>query len=293
MNSKKSPFAKKSLGQNFLIDKAAIARIAESIPEETPLLLEIGPGRGALSVELWKRAKVFCVLEKDDRFAEQIGATLFVHGSRNHHVFHADALEFEWDRLWRDTNQPPETPLTVAANLPYNVATEILFRLLSMHERIPRMTLMFQKEVAERIAARKGTKAYGGISVLAQNVYEVRVQQILKPGAFRPSPKVDSAVLEFVRRPSPQVSLANRRDKESFSLLVKAAFAHRRKTLENSLSLESGKLPWKSQGKAAVQAFLRESGIEGSRRAETLSVEEYGKLFERLRSELTLKSDGT
>lgn len=277
---RKSPFAKKSLGQNFLVDKSAIARIAESIPADTELLLEIGPGRGALSAELWKRAKTFAVLEKDDQFAEQIGATLFVHGSRRHHVFHADALDFDWEGLWRDAKLPPSTPLTVAANLPYNVATEILFRLLEIHGRVTRMTLMFQKEVALRIAAASGKKEYGGISVLAQNLYDVRLQQVLKPGAFRPSPKVDSAVLEFVRRPKPQVDLPDERSREAFSRLVKAAFGHRRKTLENSLGLESGKLPWQRlRGKAAIQGLLREAGIDGMRRAETLSVTEFGELF--------------
>lgn len=280
MSERKNPFAKKSLGQNFLVDKSAIQKIVDSVPEKTDLLLEIGPGRGAISSEIWKKAKTFCVLEKDDVFAKEIGETLFVHGSRNHHVFHTDALEFEWERLWTDTKLDKNTPLTVAANLPYNVATEILFRLLAMHTRIPRMTLMFQKEVALRIAAKPSTKAYGGISVLAQNIYDIQVQQILKPGAFRPSPKVDSAVLEFKRRERPQVEFKNESEKESFSKLVKAAFTHRRKTLENSLALEWGKLPWKKfQGKAALQSLLREANIDGMRRAETLTVLEFGALL--------------
>jgi 16S rRNA (adenine1518-N6/adenine1519-N6)-dimethyltransferase len=280
MSERKNPFAKKSLGQNFLVDKAAIAKIVESIPEKTPLLLEIGPGRGAISSDLWKRAEVFCVLEKDDVFAEQIAETLFVHGSRNHHVFHADALEFDWEKLWSEPKLDPKTQLSVAANLPYNVATEILFRLLDRCERIPRMTLMFQKEVALRIAAKPSTKAYGGITVLAQNLYEIQVQQILKPGAFRPSPKIDSAVLEFVRRAKPQVELKDEKARRAFSLLVKAAFGHRRKTLENSLTLEWGKLPWKQfQGKAALQSLLSQANIDGMRRAETLTVAEFGALF--------------
>ena len=140
---RRSQFAKKSLGQNFLVDVVAIAKIAGSIPMATPLLLEIGPGRGALSVELFPRAEKFCVLEKDDLFAKNIGETIFVHGSRAHTVFHADALAFDWERIWTESGSAAEVPLSVCANLPYNVATEIFFRLLKLRARIPLMVLMF------------------------------------------------------------------------------------------------------------------------------------------------------
>jgi 16S rRNA (adenine1518-N6/adenine1519-N6)-dimethyltransferase len=276
-------FAKKSLGQNFLVDAGAIAKIVNAIPEDTELLLEIGPGRGALSTELFRRARKFCVLEKDDLFAEKIEGTLFIHGSRQHHVFHADALEFDWERIWTETESPPSTPLVVAANLPYNVATEILFHLLARRHRIPLMVLMFQKEVGVRIAARSGSRDYGILSVAAQNGYDVRVQQVLKPGAFRPSPKVDSAVLEFRRREAPLVSFPDYAEERRFLDLVRIAFAHRRKTLENSLSMELHRLPWlKVAGKAALQERLRLADIEGGRRPETLSPEDYGRLYRAL-----------
>lgn len=278
-------FAKKSLGQNFLVDKAAITKIASGVPEGTPLLLEIGPGRGALSTELFPKAEKFCVLEKDDIFAKEIAETLFVHGSRNHFVFHADALEFEWERIWTESGSAPDTQLSVCANLPYNVATEILFRLLKMRERIPLMVLMFQKEVAERIVAREGSRDSGVLSVAAQVFYEVKLQQILKPGAFRPSPKVDSAVLEIRRREKPLIELASQEEFERFLNLVRAAFAHRRKTLENSLGMEVGKLGWvKTQSKAGVQEILKEIGIDGIRRAETLTIAEFGKLYLAMKS---------
>lgn len=277
-------FAKKSLGQNFLVDKAAITRIAESVPEGTPLLLEIGPGRGALSTELIPRAEKICVLEKDDIFAKEISETLFVHGSRNHTVFHADALEFDWERLWTESGSAPSTQLTVCANLPYNVATEIFFRLLAMRDRIPRMVLMFQKEVAERISAIPGSRDTGVISVAAQNFYEVKIQQILKPGAFRPSPKVDSAVVEFQRRAQPVVQLGSPEEFKPFLDLARAAFAHRRKTLENSLSMEMGKLAWsKVQSKVDVHSTLEKIGIDGKRRAENLTIEEFGQLYQAFR----------
>jgi 16S rRNA (adenine1518-N6/adenine1519-N6)-dimethyltransferase len=284
MSERKPVFAKKSLGQNFLVDQSAIAKIVGSIADKTPLLLEIGPGRGALSTELFRRAERFCVLEKDDIFAENIGGTLFIHGSRNHHVFHTDALEFDWNRLWVETGAPAETPLTICANLPYNVATEILFRLLGLGDRVDRMVLMFQKEVGVRIAAPAGTRDCGVISVAVQNLFAVKIQQILKPGAFRPSPKVDSAVLEFTRLEKPRVALEGAEEQKQFVQLVRASFAHRRKTLENSLSLESGQLAWiREPSKAGLKAALESVGVEGGRRAETISIEEFGRIFRAMR----------
>lgn len=280
----KPPFAKKSLGQNFLVDQGAIAKIAGAIPHGTPLLLEIGPGRGALSTELFPRTEKFCVLEKDDVFAKEISETIFVHGSRNHFVFHADALEFDWERVWNESDSAPGTPLAVCANLPYNVATEIFFRLLGLRERIPLMVLMFQKEVAERIAAKEGTRNSGVLSVAAQVFYDVKIQQTLKPGAFRPSPKVDSAVIEFRRREKPLIEFAVREEFEEFLNLVRACFAHRRKTLENSLSMETGKLGWVMEpSKVSLQKKLAELGIDGIRRAETLTIAEFGKLYQGLK----------
>lgn len=281
-SARKPVFAKKSLGQNFLVDTNAIQKIVAAVPEEIDLLLEIGPGRGALSTQLFPKTKTFCVLEKDDLFAENIGGTLFIHGSRNHHVFHADALEFDWNRIWQETKLPENTELTVVANLPYNVATEILFRLFANAHRIPRMVLMFQKEVGVRIAAPPGTRNCGVISAAAQNIYSVKVQQILKPGAFRPSPKVDSVVLEFDRLQQPVVPMAPG-ELPKFTSLVKAAFAHRRKTLENSLGYEMGKLGWvNNPNKEFVKKALAAAGIDGSRRAENLTLQDFGNLFRQL-----------
>lgn len=267
-------FAKKSLGQNFLVDKNAISKIVESIPQPCAALLEIGPGRGALTTELFPKAEKFFVLEKDDLFAEKIPGTLFIHGSRNHEVFHADALEFDFQRIFSELGSNPS--LMVASNLPYNVATEILFRLLDFYEQIPYMVLMFQKEVGQRIAASAGHKNYGGISVLVQNFYEVKIQQILKPGAFRPSPKVDSIVLEFHRRAKPQLSFSSLDEYRLFRSVVKAAFAHRRKTILNSFTFESHLL---GLTKEKASLALEQASIDGKRRAETLTVADFGNLY--------------
>lgn len=277
--NRKAPFAKKSLGQNFLVDKSAIEKIITAVGHSLPLLLEIGPGRGALSTSLFPLADKFCLLEKDDLFAKEIGETLFVHGSRKHSIFHEDALDFDWNRLWTESESNPTTPLTVVANLPYNVATEILFRLIDQSYRIPRMILMFQKEVGQRIAAPHGNRSFGVISVMVQNYYDVKIQQILKPGAFRPSPKVDSAVLEFTLRPTPLVPLKET-EKRAFRSLVQSGFAHRRKTIENSLLLEKIRLALPpEEAKARIQRGLLGAKIDPKDRAERLSVSDWGNLF--------------
>jgi len=277
--NRKAPFAKKSLGQNFLVDKSAIEKIIQSVGTSSPLLLEIGPGRGALSTSLFSLADKFCLLEKDDLFAKEIGETLFVHGSRKHFIFHEDALEFDWDRLWKESDSKTDTPLTVVANLPYNVATEILFRLVDQCYRVPRMVLMFQKEVGQRIAAPHGSRSFGVISVMVQNYYEVKIQQILKPGAFRPSPKVDSAVLEFSLRSKPMVPLEET-EKRAFRSLVQSGFAHRRKTIENSLLLEKIRLALApEEAKTRIQKALENAKIDPKSRAERLSLSDWGNLF--------------
>ena len=271
MNQSPGRFAKKSLGQNFLSDQTVIQKISDAIPEETPLLLEIGPGRGALTFKIFERAKKFCVIEKDDTLVESIRRELSGLG-KGDFVWHGDALEFPYGEIWERTKSSVDTPLTIAGNLPYNVATEILLRLLPLAERIERMVLMFQKEVGERLGADSNTKAYGSLSILAQNWYDVKKLMIVKPGAFKPAPKVDSIVLTFVRRPKPQIDLSDRERFLRFEKLIRSAFAYRRKTVENSLKIAQSHRDWKK--------VLAEAGIEGKRRAETISIAEFKTLLE-------------
>lgn len=269
--------AKKSLGQNFLVDVNAIQKIIDLIPN-CPLLLEIGPGRGALSGALADRTKQYCALEKDDELSSSLKASLS-QSHPNYKLWNKDALEFDWEKIWQETQLPASTPLTVAANLPYNVATEIFFHLLPLQDRIPLMVLMFQKEVGLRFAAPPGGADYGIISVFAQNFYEVKSAFILKPGSFRPAPKIDSSVVVFKRLAQPRVILSPE-EWPQFQSLVKAAFQHRRKTLENSLALwrllPKGMQPITKNNLGKV---LESARIDGSRRAQTLSVEEFGQLF--------------
>ncbi len=257
--------AKKSLGQNFLRDPLYLAKIAEAAqvgPEDR--VLEIGPGLGHLTGVLVKRASKVLALELDERLIpllqEEFGKV------QNIEILHADALEYAYGSLpgrWK-----------VVANLPYYISTPIIQKLIAHREKFVSLTLMLQKEVAVRIASPPGSKDYGYLSVLVQLYAEPRIEFVVPPDAFTPQPEVDSAVITLVIRKHPAVSLA---DEKFFMRVVKAAFSQRRKTLRNSLKqLEvSGE---------KMKLVLSKTGIDLGRRAETLSVEEFGRLADFLGS---------
>ena len=251
--------AKKSLGQNFLQDPHYLGRIVDAsrISHEDQVL-EIGPGLGHLTRRLADRSARLLALELDDRLVPVLKQEFRENG--NVEIVLADALEYAYDALpgrWK-----------VVANLPYYISTPIIQKLLASRARFSSLTLMLQKEVAERIAAQPGGKEYGYLSVLVQLYSEPRIEFLVPPGAFRPKPGVDSAVITLDVRDSPAVSLRN----EAFFIrLVKAAFSQRRKTLRNALK----QLDVPADVTAAT---LERTGIDLARRAETLSVEEFGRL---------------
>ncbi len=251
--------AKKSLGQNFLKDPYYLEKIADKAGIiSSDLVLEIGPGLGHLTRVLATRAGKLLALELDERlipllrkeFAEQ----------RNVEIIHADALEYPYAALhgkWK-----------VVANLPYYISTPIIQKLLIHRDRFDTLTLMLQKEVADRIASPPGGKEYGYLSVLVQLYAEPSIEFTVPAGAFTPKPEVDSSVITLALRDSPAVSP---RDEGSFLRVVKAAFSQRRKTLRNSLKqLEASR--------EKMDAVLDKTGIDLGRRAETLSVEEFARL---------------
>lgn len=266
--------AKRSLGQNFLSSKEAIEKIAEEVPLSTELLLEIGPGKGALTKALLSRAKKFFVLEKDTVLAKKLKHSLGE--KKGLWIEEGDALTFDYDRIFTETNSPSSS-LLVLSNLPYNVATEILFRLLEYRDKISKMVLMFQREVAERIKASPGSRKCGAISVFCQNFFTTKLLLHLKPEDFDPRPKVNSSVLVFEKREKPILELSGE-EHEKFSAFVQMGFSHRRKTLENVLKLRIHSLgdfhAIKEPG-----LILREAGIDPSRRAESLSIADWGELF--------------
>jgi 16S rRNA (adenine1518-N6/adenine1519-N6)-dimethyltransferase len=251
--------AKKSLGQNFLRDPHYLNKIADAAQVgRDDQVLEIGPGLGHLTTVLTQRAQKVFAIEVDDRLIPYLQNEFSA--CQNFELLHADALEYDYGSLtgrWK-----------VVANLPYYISTPIIQRLIVQREKFISLTLMLQKEVAERIASPPGGKEYGYLSVLVQFYTVPRMAFKVPPGAFTPRPEVDSLVITLTLRDRPAVVV---RDEAFFFRVIKAAFSQRRKTLRNSL---------KQLGiaKEKMDAVLNNTGIDLGRRAETLTVEEFGTL---------------
>lgn len=264
-----SGFAKKSLGQNFLVDEDAIARIASFVPQHAENVLEIGPGRGAITFKICDQIKKLTIVEKDTELAAELQKEFAEYSHVD--VIEKDALDFDFSELGKN--------LFVVANLPYNVSTEILFRLIDISENIDTMILMFQKEVALRLAASSGKRAYGIPSIITQNFFDVSIEFTLSPMSFRPIPQVDSTVVRLTRKVDPVISLT----KETlpvFRKFIQASFNHRRKTFVNGLSLEAGRLPLTGFSKKALQDKLVALGYTEQARPEQISIPHFGVLFE-------------
>ena len=212
---------KKSLGQHFLKDNSIVDRILAALSSEKPdRLLEVGPGGGALTEALLKLPEIdFKAVEIDSEKVNYLTAKFpAIHGK----LIHADFLSI---------NEPFDQPFTVIGNFPYNISTQILFKLLDWKDNVPVIIGMFQQEVAQRIAAAPGSKVYGVTSALFQAFYDAEYLFPVPPESFRPPPKVMSAVIRLRRRTS-ELEVRSERD---YKVLVKTAFSQRRKTLRNSL----------------------------------------------------------
>jgi len=259
MDYRGTPRPKKSLGQNFLRDPHYLQLIVDTAQvKPDDLVLEIGPGLGHLTKLLTQRAHKVLAIEVDERLIRHLHCEFGTAG--NIEIVHADALTYPYHALigsWK-----------VVANLPYYISTPIIQTILKNHEKFGNLTLMLQKEVAERIAAPPGGKEYGYLSVLAQYYSKPQMEFLVPRGAFTPRPEVDSAVIMLALRDQPAVLV---RDELFFVRLIKAAFSHRRKTLKNALKQLD--VP-----KTKLDSALPRVGIDLNRRAETLSVEEFGKL---------------
>ncbi|QFT63387.1 16S rRNA (adenine(1518)-N(6)/adenine(1519)-N(6))-dimethyltransferase RsmA [Roseivivax sp. THAF30] len=250
--------ARKSLGQNFLLDlnlTARIARAAGPLPEMD--ILEIGPGPGGLTRGLLAEgARRVLAIEKDRRCIPALEEVAAAYPGRLS-VIEGDALEV-------DPLEHLTPPVAVAANLPYNVGTELLVRWLTPQAWPPfwqSLTLMFQKEVAERIVAAPGSKTYGRLAILAQWRAEARIVMTLPPGAFTPPPKVSSAVVHLTALPEPRFPA----DPKILEEVVARAFNQRRKMLRASLK---GLHP-------DIETLLEEAGIAPTDRAEQISLEAF------------------
>ncbi len=257
---------KKSLGQHFLKDPYYLKKIAESArigPDDQ--VLEIGPGLGHLTRELVTRAKRVIAIELDERLIPRLQQEF--PETANLAVVHADALAYPYDTLpgtWR-----------VVANLPYYMSTPIIQKLLQFRQKFTTLTLMLQKEVAERIASPPGGKEYGFLSVIVQFYTEPEIEFMVPAGAFTPRPDVDSAVITLSIRKNSPVQVQD----ESFLMrVVKAAFSQRRKTLRNALKQLD-------ISRDRMEKVFATTGIDLGRRAETLSIQDFVALADFLYSE--------
>lgn len=257
--------AKKSMGQNFLVDGNVLSRIVEAVDlGPTDRVLEIGPGRGALTSLLVRKAAHLLAVELDRQLVPLLEREFSA--SDNIEFIQADILKVSltdllgsrWGGKWK-----------VAANLPYNISSQVIFKFLDNVRLFSSLILMLQKEVGDRLIAAPGTKEYGILSVFCNLHFDMSRVLIVKPGAFRPVPKVDSVVLKFVPLAAPRQDVG---DEALFRQVVKAAFSQRRKTLSNCL---------KSAGIVEAEhldTLFGTSGIDGGRRGETLSLAEFAAL---------------
>lgn len=268
---------KKSLGQNFLIDQNILHKIvsaAELGPDQGAL--EIGPGIGALTQKLAAQAGKVVAVEIDQRLIPILQDTL--KGSGEVTVVHGDVLKLDLaELLSREFGHM--NGVSVVANLPYYVTTPIIMKLLEDKLPLRNIVVMIQKEVAERMAARPGGKEYGSLSIAVQYYCEPELVVNVPHTVFIPQPNVDSAVIKLRLRQEPPVKV---RDESFFFEVVQAAFAQRRKTIHNNLSSRF----FAKDNKAASAEVLEACGIDPSRRGETLSIEEYAVLSERLQERL-------
>ena len=262
----------KSLGQNFLIDQNILDKIVESVEiNEDDCVLEIGPGIGTLTHELAVKCKKVIAIELDDNLIPVLNETLA--NFNNIKIIHADALKVDIKKVMQDEGIKS---VKVAANLPYYVTTPVISKLFEEKPGIESITVMIQKEVADRIVAHPGTKEYGALSLLVQYYSEVEKICKVSQACFMPQPKVESAVVRMKIRKTPAVDV---KDEKLFFRIIRDSFNMRRKTLWNALKplgLEAEKL------KEAFEA----AQIDPIRRGETLSIEEFGKLSDQIKERI-------
>lgn len=261
---------KKSLGQNFLVEPGILTKMlaAGEIDKDT-VVIEIGPGIGALTERLAQEAKQVIAFEVDRRLEPILKNELAEYD--NIEVIFQDILETNLPELFADRFEPTDR-IVVAANLPYYITTPIIMNFIEANLPVDAYVMMMQKEVAERMTASPGSKNYGSLTVAIDYYTEAEISFIVPRTVFVPQPNVDSAVLKLKRREVPKVTVEN----EAFYFrLTRGSFQHRRKTLWNNLMGIYGKT---DEAKEALRLGLEAVGIEGSRRAETLAIEEFAAL---------------
>lgn len=265
---------KKSLGQNFLIDPNVLRNIvSQAHLTENSGAIEVGPGIGALTEHLARGAKKVVSFEIDQRLLPVLEDTLSPYD--NVTIVHSDILKADVEAVIAE-QMPGIDDIMVVANLPYYVTTPILMKLLNDRLPIRGFVVMMQKEVADRITAKPGTKAYGSLSIAIQYYCTAEVAMIVPKTVFMPQPNVDSAVIRLIKHDKPPVEVI---DEDFLFVVTRASFVQRRKTIFNNLQagLQGGKAK-----KDEILAALEVAGIDPKRRGETLSIEEFGRLADAL-----------
>jgi 16S rRNA (adenine1518-N6/adenine1519-N6)-dimethyltransferase len=250
--------ARKRFGQNFLADPVYVARIVDAIdPKPGERIVEIGPGLAALTGRLVERAARITAIEIDRDLAARLRERFL---PERLELIEGDALEIDFGALG--------TELRIVGNLPYNISSPLLFRLAEQARALRDITVMLQKEVVDRMTAQPATPEYGRLSVMLQSRFAIERLFVVPPGAFRPPPKVDSAVARLVplRERAPRIA-----DQALFARVVAAAFSQRRKTLRNALA------------SLADAATIEAAAIDAGARGETLPVEAFVRLADAVR----------
>lgn len=260
---------KKSLGQNFIIDVNILKNMIKHAGiNESSSVIEIGPGIGALTEQLAVHAKDVVAYEIDQRFLPVLEDNLKEYS--NIKIIHQDILKADVNGMI-ETTFATGAPVHVVANLPYYITTPILMKLLQDKLPIKGMSVMIQKEVAERMAAEPSSKAYGSLSLAIQYYTEASVVMTVPKTVFMPQPNVDSAILKLTMRDHPPVVV---KDEAYFFSIIRASFTQRRKTLRNNLAgFFKG-----TYDKEMINDVLNGCGIDGARRGESLTMEEFAVL---------------
>ena len=258
---------KKQLGQNFIIDPTFTEKIVKRagiLPED--IVLEIGAGLGALTIPLARRARKVIAIEKDRQIVPILNTEVLVSGLTNISIIEKDILSVDISALIEDM----DGKIVVMGNLPYNISSQILVRLIRSRAGISRAVLMFQKELAQRLTADSGCKDYGRLTVMLRYCSDIKKLVDVKASLFFPKPKIDSEILEIKFKKEIDHKAV---DELFFFKVIKSGFGNRRKTLKNALAASELNID-----PDTAERVLEKSNIDPIRRAETLTVEEFVRL---------------
>lgn len=268
---REKPFAKKSLGQNFLVDPNYIRKIIEAVnPQSDEIIIEIGAGRGALTEKIIVKAAKVIAIELDNDLIPILNETFGE--NENYLLIHQDALKIDFKDLI-EKNSSNSKKAKLAANLPYYISTAILQHLIEFRESFSELILMLQKEVVERITAKAGNRERGFLTVLIEAYFKSEKLFDVPPNAFRPAPKVQSSVMRL----EPKNNARKLKDDSFFKKLISEGFRQKRKTLLNNLKNSE-----EISGEKNIVEIIEKAGINPKNRAEDLTFEDWCNLADLL-----------